>query len=67
MEYELLNIAENASIEEAEGALHKIQTEYRDDRHCSPSDCDKRLRFLILAESAFKRIQRNVASSNRTE
>ena len=59
MEYDILGIAEDASIDEAKRAIHKIRLTYHPDKltDASEKEKDKSQKFLILAEKAYKRIK----------
>jgi len=59
MEYEILGVPENCDVKDAKKALKKIQVDYHPDKHlnASPKILEKNLKFVILAEKAFERIQ----------
>lgn len=59
MEYEVLGIPENSSMEEARRAMHKIRLANHPDKltNVSINEKEKSQQFLILAEKAYKRIK----------
>lgn len=59
MEYEVLGVSENCSIEDAKRAMHKIRLTHHPDKltDASQNEKEKSQQFLILAEKAYKRIK----------
>ena len=59
MEYEILDIPENSSLECAKRAIHKIRLRHHPDKLFNLSESEKEKSAIILrnAESAYKRIK----------
>lgn len=59
MEYEILGIPEDSSVQNAKRAINKIRLTYHPDklRDASAQEQEKSASFLVLAEKAYKRIK----------
>lgn len=59
MEYRILGLRENATMDDAKKALKAIRVEYHPDKHTTSSSREKKraAHFLSLAEEAYERIE----------
>ena len=66
MEYKILGIPENATLEETKKALKKIKVDYHPDKYVNATEeqLKRNLHYIHLAEEAYRQIKEKIRVNN---